>query len=175
MCCAHLAQFNFQLISGNDLLDHRSNQLLNISYFWVSEFEVPTTSGSITFHTFLIYGPNCADPTPCFCGFVWFMYLFPSLFPCYLSPSPTHISITPPQKKNLHTLSYSCVGSCRGDRAHKHCGSGQEVLLNHNGVTAALYTCTPLSLPPSFTLSLQSLSVLLLSLACHCQQQIIIC
>lgn len=35
-------------------------------------------------------------------------------------------------------LWYLCVGSCCGNKTHKHCGGRQEVLRNHNGVTAAL-------------------------------------
>lgn len=39
---------------------------------------------------------------------------------------------------SLLPLWYLCVGSCRGDKTHKHCGGRQEAPWNHNGVTAAL-------------------------------------
>jgi len=68
------------------------------------------------------------------------IFSFPTL-PLSLSPS-------------LLPLWYLCIGSCRGDKTHKHCGSRQEVLWNHNGVTAAL--CLLSSLPLSLSLSLSA-------------------
>ena len=61
---------------------------------------------------------------------------------------------------SLLPLWYLCVGSCRGDKTHKHCGGRQEVLRNHNGVTAALR-----SLSSALSLCLPQPARMLLSLA----------
>lgn len=78
-------------------------------------------------------------------GSTWLSKLCPySLFPTLLSLLP---------------LWYLCIGSCRGDRTHKHC-SRQEVPWNHNGVTAALRSrcshCLCLPQPACMLLSLAS-------------------
>lgn len=54
---------------------------------------------------------------------------------------------------SLLPLWYLCIGSCPGDRTHKHCGGRQEVLWNHNGVTAALRSLSSPPLSPSVCLS----------------------
>lgn len=68
---------------------------------------------------------------------------------------------------SLLPLWYLCIGSCPGDRTHKHCGGRQEVLWNHNGVTAALRS---LSSPPLLSLPLSasaSMHAIILSRAIH--------
>lgn len=58
------------------------------------------------------------------------------------------LSLCLPPSLRLYLSRYLCVGSCRGDGTHKHCGGRQEVLRNHNGVTAARRSHS-LALPPS--------------------------